>query len=109
MQHFTQKTVYLSMASLDEESVCSTERLLKEEYSSNHLEDEQRRSRVSPRNGLWARIWQHRLSFLFHLVIITAYTAAFALMLEHIAKNYEHGPDLVHCELTYRPSYVVEF
>ena len=98
LQHLTWKTVYHSMASFDDESICSTERLLKEEYASTDLEGVQRNSRSPPRNGFWIRIWQYRLSFLFHLVIITAYTSAFILILEQVAKNYENGPDLIHCE-----------
>jgi hypothetical protein len=95
---------YKSMATFDDESVCSTERLLKLECSSIDLEDEQRSLRISPRKGLWARIWQYRLSFLVHLAIIAAYAVGFLLMLEHVAKKYEHGPDLVNCGLTYWPS-----
>lgn len=97
------------MASFDDESVCSTERLLKEEHSSIDLEGVQQSSRDSPRNGFWATIRHYRLSFLVHLVIITAYTTAFMLMLEHIAKNCAHGPDLVHCKLMQRANYVVEY
>jgi hypothetical protein len=89
------------MAAFDDESVCSTERLLKPERSSIDLEDEQWNLRASLRKGLWSRIWLHRLSFLVHLAIIAAYTIGFFLILKHVAKQCEHGPDLVNCELTY--------
>lgn len=85
------------MAPFDDESVCSTESLLKQEYSSIDIEGEQPSSRT-PRKGLWARIWQHRLPFLVHLAIITTYTVGFLLMLNKGAKLCEHGPDLVNCE-----------
>jgi hypothetical protein len=95
------------MAAFDEESVCSTERLLKPECSSIDLEDEQLGLRFSPKKGLWERIWQRRLSFLIHLAILATYTISLPLILEFISKQCEHGPDLVNCELTYRPNYVV--
>jgi hypothetical protein len=97
------------MTAFYDESVCSTERLLKPECSSIDLEDGQRTLRVSPKKGLWVRIWQHRLSFLVHLAIILAYTVGFSLILEHVEKQNEKGPDLVNCELIYWPSYVVAY
>ena len=97
------------MAAFYDESVCSTERLLKPECSSIDLEDDQRSLRISPKKGLWVRIWQHRLSFLVHLTIISAYTIGFSLILEHAAKQSEKGPDLVNCELTYQSSYAVAY
>jgi hypothetical protein len=98
------KATYKSMATFDDEFVCSTERLLKPECSSIDLEVEQQILRTSPRKGRWARIWQYRLYFLVHLAIIAAYAIGFLLILEHVAKKYEHSPDLVNCELTYWPS-----
>jgi hypothetical protein len=95
------------MAAFDDESVCSTERLLKPECSPIDLEDEQLDLRVSSKKGFWARIWQRRLSFLIHLAIAATYTISLSLMLEHVSKQCEHGPDLVDCELTCRPNYVV--
>jgi hypothetical protein len=96
------------MATFYDESVRSTERLLKPE-SSIDLEDDQRSLRISPKKGLWVRIWQHRLSFLVHLAIISAYTIDFSLILERVAKQSENGPDLVNCELTYWLNYVVAY
>jgi hypothetical protein len=88
------------MAAFDDESLCSTERLLNPERSSIDFEGEQRNLKISPNNGLWGRIWQRRLSFLFHLAIIAAYTIGFLLTLRHFAKECENGPDLVKCELS---------
>ena len=86
------------MAAFYDEPICSTERLLKPECSSIDLEDDQRSLRISPERGLWVRIWQYRLSFLVHLAIISAYTIYFSLILEHVAKQSEKGPDLVNCK-----------
>ena len=81
-------------SSFDDESMSSTASLLKGEYAVD-LEDEHRESQ---KLGLWARIWQHRLSLLVHLTIVAVYTAGFSILLDNIEKRYEHGPDLVNCE-----------
>jgi len=98
---------YNSMDTFYDESVCSAERLLKPECSSIDFEDDQRSLRISPKKGLWVRIWQYRLSFLVHLAIISVYTIDFCLILKLVAKQSNKGSDLVNCELTYWPSYVV--
>jgi hypothetical protein len=97
------------MASFKDESLCSTENLLNRESSSFDLESEQWNSRASPSKGLGVRIFEYRLAFLVHLALIAAYMVGFSLMLENVAKHYEHGLNLVNCEIEYWLSYVVSF
>ena len=90
------------MPSTDEESIMSSEKLLGKDGQISmdiHFKDFEEQRWTRPNR--WSDCLRNHSSLFTHLVIITAHTTAFMLMLGHVAKQCEHGPDYTYCVSLY--------
>ena len=87
----------LKKPSFDEESISSSETLLKEQNSMEACFKDFEKQELR-RKRRWVDWLPSRRSVLIHLIILFCYVAVFGITMDHLANQYRHGPDYTYCE-----------